>query len=166
MLEPAVARPKRDQPRIFGIGERHARLGDALEPGGRRVALVNTAAASIGGDIAAARGQPRPRLAPARRTSAAGNSEASLAKATAASAPPLAATGFGPNPGGSAPSEAAGSARLRITAGGQIGRDGDRQGARQFVARREAERDGAAARQHDARRRPATSRAAAADFPR
>ena len=39
MLEAAVARPKRDQTRVLGIGERHARLGDALQPGGRRVAL-------------------------------------------------------------------------------------------------------------------------------
>jgi hypothetical protein len=55
---------------------------------------------------------------PARRTSAAGSSEASFASATAASAPLLAATGLGPKPGGSAPSDAAGSARLRITAAG------------------------------------------------
>jgi len=53
-----------------------------------------------------------------RSTRAAGSSAASFAKATAASAPPLAGTGAGPNPGGSAPSEAAGSARLRITAAG------------------------------------------------
>jgi len=39
MFKAAVARAKRDQPRIFGIGERHAGLGDAFKPGGRRVAL-------------------------------------------------------------------------------------------------------------------------------
>src|SRR5690348_14155764 len=39
MLEPAIARAKRDQPGIFGISERDPRLRDALEPGGRRVAL-------------------------------------------------------------------------------------------------------------------------------
>ena len=37
MLDAAVARAKRDQTRVFGIGERHARLGDPLEPGGRGV---------------------------------------------------------------------------------------------------------------------------------
>ncbi len=57
-------------------------------------------------------------LLPTRRTSAAGNSEASFAKATAARAPPLAGSGLEPKPGGSAPSDAPGSARLRITAAG------------------------------------------------
>ena len=37
---------------------------------------------------------------------------------------------------------------------GQFGRDGNRQGARQFVARGEPERHGATARQNHARRRP------------
>ena len=39
MLEAAVARAKRDQTRILGIGERDARLGDAFETGRRRVTL-------------------------------------------------------------------------------------------------------------------------------
>src|SRR6266481_5263137 len=59
--------------------------------------------------------------APRRTTRAAGRSAASFAKATAARAPPLATSGAGPNPGGSAPSEAPGLARLRITAAGMSG---------------------------------------------
>src|SRR5260370_34823731 len=39
MFEAAIAWAKCDQTRIFGIGERDARLGDAFEPGGRRVTL-------------------------------------------------------------------------------------------------------------------------------
>ena len=38
MLGAAVARPKRDQPGVFGLGERDARLGDPLEPGFGRMA--------------------------------------------------------------------------------------------------------------------------------
>src|SRR5260370_1120198 len=39
MFEAAIAWAKCDQTRIFGIGERDARLGDAFEPGGRPVTL-------------------------------------------------------------------------------------------------------------------------------
>ena len=94
----------------------------------------------------------RLRPAPTRNTSAAGSSEASFAKAIAARAAPSAAVRAGPSPGGSAPSEAAGSARLRITAAGsarEIGidraPDNPSRGAR-------SERDGAAPRESDARR--------------
>ena len=53
-------------------------------------------------------------------TSAAGNRSASFAKVTAARAPGS-ALASGPRPGGSAPSEAAGSASLRITAAERCG---------------------------------------------
>jgi hypothetical protein len=39
MFSTTIARSKGDQAGGFGIGERHARLGDALEPGGCRIAL-------------------------------------------------------------------------------------------------------------------------------
>ena len=39
MFEAAIARAKRDQARILGIGERDACLGDAFEPGGCCVTL-------------------------------------------------------------------------------------------------------------------------------
>lgn len=39
MFATAIARSKGDQPGGFGIGERHARLGDAIESGGCCIAL-------------------------------------------------------------------------------------------------------------------------------
>ena len=36
MLGAAVAGAERDEPRILGVHQRHARLGDALQPGDRR----------------------------------------------------------------------------------------------------------------------------------
>ena len=39
MFKAAVERPKRDQSGVLGIGERDARLSNALEPGGGSIAL-------------------------------------------------------------------------------------------------------------------------------
>jgi hypothetical protein len=96
--------------------------------------------------------------APMRSTRAAGSSEASLAKATAASAPPLAASGLGPNPGGSAPSEAPGSARLRITAAGSSAETG--------IVRAPDSSSRGARPSATARRRVRTTRAAACEISR
>ena len=65
MFEAAVARAKRDQARVFGIGERDARLGDAFEPGGRRVALEHGGGIDDG-EISAAREKRRLALADAQ----------------------------------------------------------------------------------------------------
>ncbi len=118
MLDAAVARAERDEAGVLGVGERHARLGDAGQSGCSRHRRLNTARGLDAGEIAAAREQRR-----------LGGADA------AAPAPPAAARrawpgrprparrarrrpAAGPSPGGSAPSEAPGSARLRITAAG------------------------------------------------
>ncbi len=88
MLGAAVARPERDQAGVFGIGERDTGLGDALQPGFAADRL-NTAAASI--EVRSPRrANSAASAVPGRRTRAAGKREASFARATAASAPPLA----------------------------------------------------------------------------
>src|SRR5690349_11494380 len=82
MLPAAIARSKRDQTSVLGISKRHARLGDAFEPGGSRIVFEHRYGFD-GGEIAALR-EEGGSAAPMRSTRAAGRHEASLAKAAAA----------------------------------------------------------------------------------
>ena len=54
MASAAIARSKRDQTSVLGISKRHARLGDAFEPGGGRIVFEHRCGFD-GGEIAALR---------------------------------------------------------------------------------------------------------------
>ena len=54
MFPAAIARSKCDQTSVLGISERHARLGDAFEPGSGRIIFEHRCSFD-GGEVAALR---------------------------------------------------------------------------------------------------------------
>ena len=151
MFDAAVARAKRDQTRILGIGERDARLGDAFEPGRRRVALEYCGRLDDG-EISAACEQRRFALAGAQHEGC-GQQRGQLCQSNRSESAAPGWERLGAETGRLRAERCSRVGEVADHRCGQFVRDRDRQGARQFFARRKTERDGPPARQNHPRRR-------------
>ena len=152
MLGSTVARPKRDQAGVFSLGQRHPRLGDALEPCCRGV----TAEHCLGIDSGEV---PAPGEECGFGGSEADHQRRRQERCQLRQSNGSARTALGDErrwtePRRLGPERGSGIGEIADHRGRNVGRNRDGQGTRQFRPRRQAEGDGAPARQDDPRRRP------------
>ena len=114
MFATAIARSKGDQAGGFGIGERHSRLGDGIQPGDGRIALEHRCGLD-GREVAASRQERGLGSSDAKHESG-GEKRGELRQNDRGEFHALGNERLGASLGGSDTIDAAGSARLRIIA--------------------------------------------------